>query len=294
MTEHTVVVAELQTDLRPFSRLLWQRGIRHRIHEQAGRQVLSVAGDEEGRKVAALYREFEAGRVSAPVAGVATQSTRRSGSWRRWLQLAPVTLALLLGCVLGGLVIWLDIAPLYQQLTLLPWVSDGLSSLPGGQLSDTLGSGQWWRLWTPIFLHFGAIHLVFNGLWLWEFGRRIEVLQGHRRLLLLVVFVALGSNLTQYLVTGPTLFGGMSGVVCGLVGYCWGWSLVRPGRDFGMPRALYVVFLLMILAMWALGGVLMPFGFPAVADAAHIGGMVLGWLAGLALARWLPPSADGY
>ena len=200
-------------------------------------------------------------------------------------------MVLLVLCVLGAAVVTFDLQRAQNLLTFLPLLNAGLSQ---GDLADVLSSGQWWRLWTPMFLHFGAIHLVFNSLWLWEFGRRIEVLQGHRRLLALVLVIGFGSNMAQYLATGPVLFGGMSGVVCGLVGYCWGWSLMRPGQDFGMPKTLYVVFIGMILAMWAVGGALTQFGFPAVADAAHIGGFVVGWLVGVVLGRFAATGQHGY
>jgi GlpG protein len=292
MTAQQVIVTELQADLLPFSQLLWQRGIRHRIHEQAGQQVLSVDGNENAKLVAALYRDFQAGTLAAPQEPRRAKPSPDKTSWRRWLVLAPVTLSLVLGCVLGALVYFLGAQSLWQLLTFLPWSG---SSATQGSVADVLQSGEWWRLWTPIFLHFGIIHVVFNSLWLWEFGRRIEVLQGHGRLLALVVLIALGSNVTQYLVSSSALFGGMSGVVCGLVGYCWGWSLLRPGQDFGMPKNLYYVFIGMIVLMWVLGGAFTLFGFQSiVADAAHLSGFILGFLAGVVLALLSSRGADSY
>ena len=44
MNEQQVIAVDLHVDLLPFSRLLWQHGIPHRIHEQGGRQVLTVDG----------------------------------------------------------------------------------------------------------------------------------------------------------------------------------------------------------------------------------------------------------
>ncbi len=80
--------------------------------------------------------------------------------------------------------------------------------------------GQIWRLFTPMFIHFGVLHLLFNMLWLKDLGSMIEKQQSSRILGLLVFIIAAASNLGQYVVSGPN-FGGMSGVVYGLLGYIW-------------------------------------------------------------------------
>ncbi len=81
-------------------------------------------------------------------------------------------------------------------------------------------SGEVWRLVTPIFMHGFPLHLIFNMLWLKDLGSMVESREGSFKLLLLVLVVAIGSNLGQDLVAGP-IFLGMSGVVYGLFGYIW-------------------------------------------------------------------------
>jgi GlpG protein len=80
--------------------------------------------------------------------------------------------------------------------------------------------GQIWRLITPIFLHGDILHLIFNMWWLFDLGGMIEPRLKTFRYVLMVLSVALVSNMTQFIAVGPD-FVGMSGVVLGLFGYAW-------------------------------------------------------------------------
>ena len=81
-------------------------------------------------------------------------------------------------------------------------------------------NNEWWRLITPIFLHFSIAHLAFNCLWIYILGDKIEKMDGALILIILVIFSAVCSNLLQYLWTFSSLFGGLSGVIYGLLGFC--------------------------------------------------------------------------
>ena len=112
----------------------------------------------------------------------------------------------------------------------------------------TIESGQYWRLLTPMFLHFGLLHIVFNLLWVWEVGRRIELVNGSLLLLLVTLASSLLANFMQYYLYGPSFFGGMSGVVFGFLGYSLVWSRMVPRRTTGLPPGLYI-FMLVYLAV---------------------------------------------
>ena len=63
-------------------------------------------------------------------------------------------------------------------------------------------------------------------------------------LLGLTLMFALVSNTGQWLVSGPTtLFGGLSGVLYGLLGYCWLYQMISPNVHFDLPRGVVVMML---------------------------------------------------
>jgi GlpG protein len=143
---------------------------------------------------------------------------------------------------------------------------------------DEVLHGQIWRLVTPIFVHFGPLHLLFNLLLLRDLGSAIEARRGSLRLVVLVLVLAVPSNLGQYFFpevdspTGPNpLFGGMSGVLYGLFGYAWMKSRFAPELGlFVHPNT--VVFLI----AWFFLCMTPAVGLGHVANVAHGIGLVLG------------------
>lgn len=129
-------------------------------------------------------------------------------------------------------------------------------------------SGQVWRLITPIFIHFGLLHLIFNMLWLKDLGTMIERHQSSLILGMQVLVMGALSNVAQYWMSGPT-FGGMSGVVYGLLGYIW----IRGHFDPGSK-----LFLHKTIVWWMLGWfVLCLTGLVgSVANTAHAVGLGVG------------------
>jgi GlpG protein len=140
-------------------------------------------------------------------------------------------------------------------------------------LTRAFQDGELWRLVTPIFVHYGYAHILFNMLWLKQLGGMVEVLKGHVLFLVLVMVIAVPSNYAQYLVTGPG-FGGMSGVVYGLFGYIWVKSRREPWSGFYMEKnTVYMMIVWFVLCTTGLVG--------NVANWAHGVGLGAGLLLGL-------------
>jgi GlpG protein len=134
--------------------------------------------------------------------------------------------------------------------------------------------GEIWRIITPIFIHFGLIHILFNMWWLFDLGGILEIRQGSPRLGLLVGVIGVLSNLGQFLWDGPG-FGGMSGVVYGLLGYVWVQGKLNP--RFGLELHQNVVYLMLFWFVLCWTGLVGP-----IANMGHtvglVSGLLLGWI----------------
>jgi membrane associated rhomboid family serine protease len=137
--------------------------------------------------------------------------------------------------------------------------------------------GEFWRLLTPIFIHFGALHLIFNMMWTSDLGTAIERLEGTLRLLTLVVVLGVASNLGQLYVSGP-FFGGMSGVVYGLLGYVWMKSRFDPASGYALHNQTVLLMIGWFVA--CVVGVI-----PHVANTAHGVGLGIGIIWGFFSAK---------
>lgn len=133
---------------------------------------------------------------------------------------------------------------------------------------------QFWRVFTPSLLHFSAMHIIFNLLWWWYLGGKIETRIGTAPLLILLLVAGTLPNIVQYYVSGPH-FGGLSGVVYAVAGYTWVMGMRKPAAGIGLPPS-YMGFML----IWLVLGFTDVLGI-SVANGAHIGGLIIGLAQGL-------------
>jgi GlpG protein len=128
--------------------------------------------------------------------------------------------------------------------------------------------GEIWRVFTPMFIHFGPLHIIFNLLWLRDLGSMIEGRQTSWHLAIIVLVIAAASNLLQFYFGGP-VFGGMSGVVYGLLGYIWLRGKFDPGSGLYLHSS--TVTMMLVWFFICLLGLI-----PRIANTAHAVGLILG------------------
>ncbi len=137
-----------------------------------------------------------------------------------------------------------------------------------------LEDNEWWRIITPIFIHFSFAHLAFNCLWIYILGEKIENTDGSLVFIILVTFSAILSNSLQYFWTESSLFGGLSGVIYGLIGFCMILEFESSYDRYQLPPGLYMFMLVWLIMGFV--GILDLFGFGSVANFAHLGGLISG------------------
>jgi len=277
----------LSVDLSGFVHLLQRLQVPHRVSEEGEVQVL-WAPDTLAADVRELYQRFPDGNADVQLAVGADSSAMAPAqpSLADQAKACKVTATVLVLClVVAGLTSLGDNLNAISWFTFLDFRVQG-EYLHFTPLAQSLAEGQWWRLVSPMLLHFGVLHLAMNGLWYWELGKRIELRQGPWLLLGLTLLFSLVSNLAQHYTSGPSLFGGLSGVLYGLLGHVWLYQWLAPNPYFNLPKGVLVMMLIWLVV--CLTGVVGQLGFGQIANAAHVGGLLIGCLTGLlggALAR---------
>jgi GlpG protein len=274
--------ASLDTDLSAYSRLLWQQGISHRIVEHEGQQVLLIARQDQIAAALSLHERWQRGEASpaegadGSLAPLFQSEGIIKGMWRN-LRETPLTLLLIATCIALAFLAPLDGPSNLTYALLYPDISYGTRTIVLERVLANFGITDYLTMLTPILLHGGAMHLVFNMLWLWELGRHIEARQSTCRLALAIVVLALVSNTAQYLYGGGSNFGGMSGVVYGLFAYVWMWQLFHPYAGLRLQGPLIAFMLLSLVVMTLLE-------LDMIANEAHLGGFLCGIVYGAATA----------
>lgn len=184
----------------------------------------------------------------------------RNESFSEYIRFYPV-ISILLALNLGVFI-----------LTWLPGIGD-LVYLGGMGMNAAIASGEWWRFFTPMFLHAGIMHILFNMFCLFVFGPELEKIIGKMRFITLYLLSGLFANVATFFIHD---YGynhvGASGAIFGLFG-AYG-ALVYYTKH-AMPQLRQVILPIIVIS------VVMTFIQPNVNVTAHITGLVVGFLIGL-------------
>jgi len=250
---------------------LRERGLQHRIAEENGQQCLAVLDATVIPALQEFLDQFAQGQVELhPAVAVNAAVEPRLPTLMEQATQVPVVICLIILSGLGALLIETKLGNEWvHYFTFQDFI--GSHYIP---LAESLARGEVWRLLTPAFLHFGIFHVLFNSLWMWDLGRRLEFFLGKWHFLLFFVVTGVASNCAQYLWSGSAGFGGMSGVVYALVGFIAVRQRLAPHPLVNVSPAL-IGFMLFWLVLCMTGAV-DYFISGSVANAAHLGGLLAG------------------
>jgi membrane associated rhomboid family serine protease len=136
-----------------------------------------------------------------------------------------------------------------------------------------VANGDWWRLITAAFLHYGPLHLGLNMLALWWFGAAVEQVLGRGRYLLLYFVSGLAGSAGALLLSPTSLTVGASGAIFGILGAAFVLERQRTYVLGGGAVSIIAVNLAFTLFV------------PGISIGGHLGGLAGGALGILALSR---------
>ncbi len=144
-----------------------------------------------------------------------------------------------------------------------------------------IADGEWWRLITAGFIHFGLIHLAFNMFALWNLGQMLEPITGRIEYVLLYFAALLAGSAGALVVGGNGITGGASGAVFGLFGAA---ALALRARGINPFRTSIGTVLLINLVL--------TFSISGISIGGHIGGLIGGAACGAVVfaPEWRRPS----
>ena len=210
-----------------------------------------------------------AGKVAAPrrAARTASRSLSAYGPFVTFaligINVAVFVLELATGGQLNGTGSWI-----YEKGVLVSTAVDSSGQVVG------VAEGEWWRLLTAAFLHYGLIHLGMNMLVLWFIGPPLEEYFGHWRYLLVYLVCGLAGSAGALLWSPNALTVGASGAIWGMMGA----ALVLERRRIWVFGGQAMGLVILNLAI--------TFLIPGISIGGHMGGLIGGGLCALAFSSF--------
>jgi membrane associated rhomboid family serine protease len=138
-----------------------------------------------------------------------------------------------------------------------------------GSHAAGVGGGQWYRMITAGFLHYGLFHVAINMYALWILGRAVEHIGGRLRFGIIYGVSLMVGSLAALVLSPTALTAGASGAIFGLMGAIF---MVQRAQGIGFLESPLLGVLLLNLVF--------TFGFGGISIGGHIGGLFGGGLAG--------------
>ena len=267
-------------DPKGLTEALWHHKVAHQIIFKDGYNELWVLDPSQlptVEQLMTIWKDDPA--LLQQYQPAAVTSTATKGGILSQFKLSPVTTILLLLTLLVAV-----ITQLGSDIETVGYFSISPFDIRNGHiyfydLSEVLSKGEYWRIFTPTLLHFSVLHIVFNTLWIWEIGSKLERILGSVIWSIGVVIIAVLSNALQYQLSGYPLFGGLSGVVYGLIGFAWLLPILSKHWPIIISKQLMLFFII-----W-LGVGYTPFpemiGLGSIANTAHTIGLLSGLVLGV-------------
>lgn len=154
------------------------------------------------------------------------------------------------------------------------------------QANWLVAEGEWWRIFTPVLLHDGLMHIGFNMWALWVLGPQIERGVGSWPFVGAYLASAAVGGAFVYVFGGPQdIAVGASGAIFGLFGIWLNWAVRRRNTAQGRMLLRQIGFLLLLNAA-------LPLLIPNIAWEAHLGGLIAGFVIGELWSRVSRPGSE--
>ena len=265
-------------DARTFGDFLYVQGIETQFERDASRWAIWVHSDDHVATASKLLGEFRANpndpkfQAGSPAEKLRQEAKAQDEAYRKRVvegkKLFPglaghgfgfVSYGLIIACIIVFFVSRMGNDVERISCLFITW-EGGLREIKRGEV---------WRLVSPILIHFGIMHILFNMLWMRDLGSLFEARLGSGYFAVFVVVVGAVSNYAEYAIAHHRMFGGMSGVVYGLIGYAWIRGQMDPGAGVRLDRENWIWAIIWFAVCFT--GYLGP-----IANYAHAGGLLLG------------------
>ena len=184
----------------------------------------------------------------------------RTESFSQYIRLYPVV------------TFFLALNILIHLVTFIPFIGNEVYFFGVG-VNAWIADGEWWRLVTPMFLHGGLMHLLFNMFSLFIFGPELEKIAGKARFITIYLLSGIFGNIATYFLQPPDYASvGASGAIFGILG-AFG-ALVYYTKHI-LPQLRQIILPIIVIS------IIMTFLQPNINVTAHIAGLIVGFLIGL-------------